>query len=957
MADWSGLDFSGLGPLEPAPKKRGIGTAVNDTVIEFSNAAAGGVKAMADMVKPGNEFSQYLERNIKEGEEKQSAQVQLAKQKLSDALQTDELDEQAQGVWQYLKQNPGLATAQAVGSFVTPGGAIKAARGVAGALGLNKTRAGLGAGSLTGGMMSGGDAAGTAYDLTMNSPEQAHLPHEERHLLATSAARKASVAPAIYGAATGVLGAESALARNASKGILRTAGSEALQEFGDEGLTAFSGRMAASQYDSNINPMEGVFGQALLGGALGGITGAGVGLATRSPRPLVDTSDPSNPANILGIRGGGQHPVVPGQAEVDKAFAEQQLPLFQAPVQPDLFPSTLPIPGDALAPPVAAGTPGTAAAPAPEVEEQVDPRKQLISEVRQAFEQALAQTGVQNANKGQVTRTVNSMLNGVTTKEELVAKINGEIAALQSTKRPNDLARAETMSNWRDNLMQVPEQQRLPLADQNMAANSTNTEQSSQQAVQTQPAQAELPLSSVQATSEQAIQQQPVQGELLPTGELAQADEEVSPLQATARELIAAVAQMQGTSGQRNHDMMMRLFVDEAPASQVAKEFNVSEDRVKQLKKEYATRMKAEAARRGITEDSLKTTQPTLPPEHELADELEPGQQPGARLSEDDLASNGEYGEADVYQAGTAMQEREGSSSVLADVSEDNRVSRAYKAAKGDLTKLEDHDIQNLAVEHAGKSDEKSLQLMKDLVAELKRREQKRRAQRPDTDEVVDEEPTELSGDLTETQEKEDGLPAEEVEQQEAPVPAQRKGRKQSAPVEGQAVPAQGAQQKPARFLRKNGAVPAPAATSPVPEKKESEASKQPAEAEASAVQKDSKPKSQLELAGEAWEKNRAADHPHWSDLTLAQQKTFADYGEENWDKSDVATEAERIKAASTPNADDIPPLFFARTPVETRVFDGEGFVMEEVSAEEAIKSLKQDINTFELLLKCVKGG
>jgi hypothetical protein len=900
MADWSGLDFSGLGPLEPAPKKRGIGTAVNDTVIEFSNAAAGGVKAISDMVKPGNEFSQYLERNIKEGEEKQSTQIQLAKQKLAESLQTDELDEQAKGVWQYLKQNPGLAAAQAAGSFATPGAAIKGARGVAGALGLNKSRAGLGAGSFTGGMMSGGDAAGTAYDLTMNSPEQAHLPHEERHLLATSAARKASIAPAIYGAATGLMGAEAALARGASQGIIRTGLKEGLQEFGDEGITAYSGRMAASEYDSSINPMEGVFGQALLGGALGGVTGAGVGLATRSPRPLVDTSDPSNPANILGIRGGGQHPVVPGQAEIDKAFAEQQLPLFQAPVQPDLFPSTLPIPGDALAPPAApaTGTPGTAATtPTGAIEqEQPDPRKQLIQEVRQAFEQALTQTGVQNPNKGQVTRTVNSMLNGVTTKEELVAKINGEIAALQSTKRPNDLARAETMSNWRDNLMQVPEQQRLPLADQNSIPNITNSNQSSQQVVQTQPVQGELAISvpSSEGASEQAVQPQATQAELPLTTELAQASEEVSPLQATARELIAAVAQMQGTSGQRNHDMMMRLFVDEAPASQVAKEFGVSEERVKQLKKEYAIRMKAEAARRGITPESLQKTRATLPAEQELADELQPGQQPGAKLSQDDLASNGEYGEADVYQAGTAMQEREGSSSVLSDVSEDHRAWRSLSQAKGDVTKVSDEDIQNLIADSLDEKKAKAnkvdnvLEFQKKLVAEAIRREKTRRAQRPDTDEVVDEEPTELSGDLTETQEKEDGLPAEEVEQQqEAPVPAQRKAGKQS-PVERQAVPAQGTQQKPARVLRKKGAAPSPAAPKP---SQEGPASTQEAKPETKEV-------SPLEAAGTAWDKGRAADHPRWSELTAEQQKTFMEFGEEHWTPEDVALEAAKIAKA-----------------------------------------------------------
>lgn len=942
------------------PKRRGVGATLNDTAIEFVNAAAGGVKAGADFISPGNRFSQYLGEKIEEGEQSQSYPIQRAKRQLGEALQTDELGQQAEGVWQYLKQNPGLATAQAAGSFVAPGAAIKGARGAATLLGLGKKgvdRAGLGAGSVSSGMLSGGDAAGNAYDLVMGSQELAHLPYEERHLLATDAARKASIAPGVFGAATGFIGAEGALARNASRGILRTTGVEAGSEFIDEGLTQYSARRAASEYDTTINPMEGVAGSALLGGALGGITGAGVGLATRSPaeirRPLVDPSNPGQEAHLLGARGGGQHPVVPGQADIDKAFTNSQLPLFQAETQPDLFPGTLVnpdgsfrMPQDALAPPPGASPPA---------EEQANPRQQLITEVRQAFEQALVQTGVQNANKGQVTRTVNSMLNGVNTKEELAAKINGEIAALQSTKRPNDMARAETLSNWRDNLMGVSEQQRLPLADQTL--NTTNTA-SSQQAVQTQATQAQPVVTS--APSDQS--------------------EEVSPLQATAMELIEAVSQKQGKYGQRNKEMMLALAngwtqQDGFPIATVAKEFGVSEDRVKQVRKDYEVRMKAEAARRGITPEAIAAKRQVLTNETTVADEIEgsPTAKGGAAQGADALAGNRDgLEDADdiVFQAGTAMQERQGSSSVLTDVSEDHRAWTSLRAAKGDVTKVSDEDIQNLIADSLDEKKAKAnkvenvLDFQKKLVAEAIRREKTRRAKRPDTDEVVDEEPTELSGDLTETKETQDeaAVPAEEVEQ-ESPAP-ERKAGKQRAPVERQAVPAEGPKQKPARFLRKAGAAPAAADAKP---SQEGSGEKSSAPTRASSVaegspsrpEQSTKPKSQLELAGEAWDKNRAADHPRWSELTAAQQKTFADYGPENWDKSDVATEAARIKGAATPSTDEIPPLYFSRTEVETRVFDEESgaFVQDVVKADEAIKSIKQDINTFQLLLKCVKGG
>lgn len=68
----------------------------------------------------------------------------------------------------YVVENPVLSAAQAAGSFVGPGLAVKggnAAARLAGASAQNVARGGLAGGAAAGAVMAGGDAAGTAYDL------------------------------------------------------------------------------------------------------------------------------------------------------------------------------------------------------------------------------------------------------------------------------------------------------------------------------------------------------------------------------------------------------------------------------------------------------------------------------------------------------------------------------------------------------------------------------------------------------------------------------------------------------------------------------------------------------------------------------------------------------------------------------------------------------------------------
>ena len=157
-----------------------------------------------------------------------------------------------------------LTVAQAAGSFVGPGTAVK------------------GAGALARGVGVGASAA-------------------------TKAGRAASVIPAIVGGLGGAFGAENLLAGakgfagGAAARALKTGASEALLEGIEEGVTQYEGQRAAMPYDSTIDPMKGVAGAAGMGAVMGAGTGGVVGALegghyTDLPKPTTDaTADVSNP--------------------------------------------------------------------------------------------------------------------------------------------------------------------------------------------------------------------------------------------------------------------------------------------------------------------------------------------------------------------------------------------------------------------------------------------------------------------------------------------------------------------------------------------------------------------------------------------------------------------------------------------------------------------------------------
>jgi len=291
---WEDLNRQAINP--PVPEKRGALGALKDYSIELGSAALSLPKAGFDFFSPGSEAGANVSKAIDYLESGKSQYLKGEQAKLSQAMQSEDLGEQAKGAAQYVMRNPGAAAAQAIGSFIGPGAAIKGTKLAAGALNLTEkaaSRAALGSGMATSGVLAGGDAAGDAYQTVMESPSLANMPISERERLATDAARKASIVPFAIGAASGMFGAEKALATG-TKSLLKTGAAEFASEAIEEGGTKLSANLAAQQYAPEVKTMSGVVGSAVLGGLLGGGTGLAVGAMTKQPDSLLPGSTNSS---------------------------------------------------------------------------------------------------------------------------------------------------------------------------------------------------------------------------------------------------------------------------------------------------------------------------------------------------------------------------------------------------------------------------------------------------------------------------------------------------------------------------------------------------------------------------------------------------------------------------------------------------------------------------------------
>ncbi|MBV7460605.1 MULTISPECIES: PLxRFG domain-containing protein [unclassified Acidovorax] len=300
----------GLPPTPP--KRRTLAAIANDTVIEAANAAAGGVSAAANFVRPGNAVSGWIDKNIVQvGEASQSDAVKAEKQRFRQGVaNADGVMDELGAVGSYVVNNPVLSAAQAVGSFVGPGLAVKGGRTLASIAGLNAARGGLAGGAAAGAAMAGGDAAGAAYELST----KAGATDEQ----AVAAGRGASVLPAVIGGVGGVVGAErlvagaKGFAGNAASRALKTGAVEGAQEAIEEGVTQYEGQRAAMPFDATIDPSKGVAAAAGMGAALGAATGGGVSLLTggqQQQAPAAATVNADDPS--VGAAAAPAQPAVP----------------------------------------------------------------------------------------------------------------------------------------------------------------------------------------------------------------------------------------------------------------------------------------------------------------------------------------------------------------------------------------------------------------------------------------------------------------------------------------------------------------------------------------------------------------------------------------------------------------------------------------------------------------------
>lgn len=312
-----GLTYQGGDPYDPSSwldgnRTRGAFETANDYAIEAGNAATGFVKTVSDAISPGNRVSQALGDFIKSGEEKQSDVAKAAKlQRQFELENADGLLDEALAFGQYALKNPGLTAAEIFGNIGPVAGVVRRAGAAAfsRALGNGATkeaaavagqRAATGAGVALGGVSAGGDAAGSAYDLVMQIPEETLgadkdyqsllskglAPEAARKELATRAARQAQVLPSLVGAASGAIGLEKMLGApagtakfrgNALSRGLKAGAVEAVPEGFEEGLTTFEANRAAQDLDPSIDPLKGVGFAAAFGAVAGGVPAAGLG--------------------------------------------------------------------------------------------------------------------------------------------------------------------------------------------------------------------------------------------------------------------------------------------------------------------------------------------------------------------------------------------------------------------------------------------------------------------------------------------------------------------------------------------------------------------------------------------------------------------------------------------------------------------------------------------------------
>ncbi|MEN9706074.1 MAG: hypothetical protein RLZZ393_1953, partial [Pseudomonadota bacterium] len=279
------IDASPLSPKAKggAPKRNAFAIA-NDTVVNTINAGVGLLKAVPDLVLPGNPISNALEGFIKSGQENQSDWQKIQNRRLQNQLERADGEIDKVAVW--AKHVATVDPLSLVSDFAGNFGVFKA-------IGLGLKAAGLGVNAIRhtlevlGGTMAAGEVRGNIYDKIQelkDSDLQANSPvyQEMRQTMSEADAKKAlgqrlprtaeewaSIGLAAgMGAITGRFGLEGSAA-----GVTGIAGRGARTAVavGSEGLQGGAEQFATNVGVQKVRPEQGLFEDTLLNAAREGV--------------------------------------------------------------------------------------------------------------------------------------------------------------------------------------------------------------------------------------------------------------------------------------------------------------------------------------------------------------------------------------------------------------------------------------------------------------------------------------------------------------------------------------------------------------------------------------------------------------------------------------------------------------------------------------------------------------
>lgn len=312
------VDWSQFEPVKPAGALRRMA----DAGLAFGQGAAGATKALTDSYGAGNQISGALDTASRKmgGWMSDEAQAEIAarQQKIKQAEQSGSTIDEIGATLGGIAEAPVRSIAQGAGSIVPTMAAAALTRGRS-----LLPVAGIGA------AQGAGSVKGTIYDSVRQRHIDAGMTPEQADIAASRAQEYRGenagniAAGAGLGAAASLTGAEGAIlgtgqqvARGALRRIGRTAGEEAFTEGAQGGQERYSGNVAEQRQGFNTPTWQGVAGQAVGEGVIGGIVGGGAGIVSGEPfqQQIPPAIQPQNARSQVGVFPS-EAPGVSGDAE------------------------------------------------------------------------------------------------------------------------------------------------------------------------------------------------------------------------------------------------------------------------------------------------------------------------------------------------------------------------------------------------------------------------------------------------------------------------------------------------------------------------------------------------------------------------------------------------------------------------------------------------------------------